>query len=240
MVLMLVLMASLTLGASSAEEIDRQQLIRLIDAAQENNCRDVGFDYEGRQFAPGKSGMEDMKSNYTGSISRRADGANLVDLYYFGKSTGIANHSVVAVFNETTEFSSRQADQKNARIKIAKQGPLEYAGTGNYREIWLNDLVKKFARSQYLYEFEGVRRLDGEECVVGRFRLVYDNSTPKNETVSDVFWIDLNRGGHVVRYERRFQGENLATLTTVRLGRVEASPGKKRSGFRSPARSKRI
>ena len=85
----------------------------------------------------------------------------------------------------------------------------------------------KFANSPYAYEFEGTRDYDDSECAVVRFRLVYPGeTTPKEKTVSEVFWVDLNRGGHVVRHERRMQGENVAGLTTVRLRRFEPRPGK--------------
>ena len=53
-----------------------------------------------------------------------------------------------------------------------------------------------------------------------------DNTVPKEELPSYVFWIDLNRGGHVVRREHYFAGEKLAERTTVRLQRFEPRAGK--------------
>jgi hypothetical protein len=222
----LALMTMLSLDVPASGEMSRQQLVQLIDAAQESNCRDVSFDYEGRQVAPGKKESDGVMLDYTGSFSRRADGASLVDLYLSDKSTGNFSRGVVAILKGTTESSLRRADQKKANITIKTQGPLEFAGPGNYREIWLADFVKKLAGTPYRYEYEGVRQLDGEDCVVVRFRLVLDDSTPKDKTVSYLFWIDLKRGGHVIRHERRFLGENLGSLTTVRLERFEKGPGR--------------
>ncbi len=225
MSLVIALMTTLTLGARPEDGLSRQQLIQLIDSAQEANCRDVSFDYEGRQVSPEKSGQETVRLSYTGTFRHRADGAISVDLYGFDTKSGKANRAIVAILGGTTESSLQGANEKKANITIKKQGPLEYAGLSNFREIWLADLVKKLAESPYRYEYEGVRRIDGQECVVVRFRLVVDDSIPKDKTVSFIFWIDLNRGGHVVRHEQRHRGENLAGLTTVRLGRFEKGPG---------------
>lgn len=220
------LLASVLLGLM-ADDIDRQQLIHLIDAAQAANHRDVSFDYEGKWAFPSKSGQERVEQLYTGSFVHRGDGATLVDIYRFEPEDKQASHGVVAILSGTMTTSTRRADEKQASISIGKQGPLDYAVQGNYRRIWLADWVKKYAESNYIYEFEGIRQLDGAECVVVRFRLAYpETKQSKDEMVSELFWIDLQRGGHVVRFESRDPGDNLTGVTTVRLQRFEPKPGR--------------
>lgn len=226
MSLALALMTTITLGASPEAGMSRQQLAQLIHSAQEDNCRDASFDFEGRQGFPTDARPNDLTENYTGRFRRRADGAMQVDSYRFEQLSGKARHDVVAILEGTTGYSSRKADRKDASITFKKQGPLEYAGTGNYRKIWLADQVEKLAESPYQYEYEGIQRVDGEECVVARFRLTVDDSIPKDKTVSLLFWVDLKRGGHVVRHEQRHRGENLAGLTIIRLGRFERGRGR--------------
>jgi len=223
----LLMTTTLMLASAAGDEISREQLIQLIDAAQTANHQDVSFDYEGRKAVPSKSGPEQVMDVYTGSFIHRSDGAALTDLYHFDQQFKEASHGVVAILDGTTSSSDRRADQKNASISIKKQGPLEYAGPGNYRQIWLADLVKKFALSPYVYEFEGMRQHDGADCIVVRFRLVYTkDEMPKDKTLSEIFWVDLNRGGHVIRHESRVPGNNLSTVTTVQLQRFEPRPGR--------------
>ena len=219
------LMATITVGVSPSEGMSRQQLVQLMDAAQSANCRDATFDYEGKEFVPGKPDAQGIPLNYSGTFKRRADGAIWVDIYSFDNVSGNASRCGVAILNQKTESSMQRADQKNASVEIKEQGILEFAGPGNFRQIWLSDLAKKLAESPYQYQYEGIRSIDDTECIVVRFRLVLDDSTPLNKTVSYIFWIDLNRGGHVLRFEQRFWGENLASLTTVRLARFERGPG---------------
>lgn len=223
--------AALTVG-SSAEELDRAALVRLLDGAQQVACEDVTFEYEGKQFVPGKPeqdsqklGPDGLRLVYSGTFRRRSDGATLIDIYTVDKKTDRAKHAQVALLRGTTEFLARHADQKKGKIAIRKQVPLVFAGPGNYRKIWLADWVRMFAESEYLYDFLGYQDLDGAECLVVRFRLAYDASLPSGNQVSRTFWIDLNRNGQVVRQEYRW-GSDLVGLTTVRLGKFSPEPGR--------------
>ena len=71
-----------------------------------------------------------------------------------------------------------------------------------------------------------MRPRDESECIVVRFRLMVNDEVPAAKLPSYIFYIDLNRGGHVVRCEYYFPGEKLASATTVRLQRFESQAGK--------------
>jgi len=227
----LVVVVTIVSAGPGADGPDRSALIQLLDGAQQAIGRDVTFDYEGKRYFPGiegkgqKLGPDGVKLVYTGKFTRRSDGAALLDIYTFDKKTNRARHAQVAILNGTTESSGRQADEKQAKISIKQQGPLEFAGPGNYRNIWLADWVRKFAESPYLYDSLGYKDLDGAECLVVRFRLAYDEKPVQGVQVSHTFWIDLNRGGQVVRAEKRW-GNDLVGLTTVVLGKFQPGPGR--------------
>lgn len=214
------------------DEFDRSALIKLIDAAQQASYQDVSFDYEGKQYVPGpieqrsqELGPDGVALVYTGSFRRRSDGATLVDIYDLDKRIDRAEHNQIALLNGRTETTSLYADEKQAKISIGSHGPLEYAGRANYRRICMADWVRQFAESAYLYDYLGFKQLDGEECLVVRFRLALNESTSKNRQNSHTFWIDMNRGGNVVRQEHR-RGEDLFGLTTARLEKFATKPGR--------------
>jgi len=228
---LIFLLPSVATGSLPAD-LERADVARLIDGAEQPACRDIVFDYEGKLHVPGpiereslKLGPDGIRSIYTGTFRRRSDGAYAVDVYTLDKRRDRMRHDQVAILGERMESSSIHADEKKAKILVNSQGPLRFAGPGNYRSIWLADWVRKFAESPYMYDFLGYQRLDGVECLVVRFRLALDDSEPRPGQLSHTFWIDLNRGGHVVRHEDR-KGDNLAGLTTVRLEKFTPGPGR--------------
>ena len=219
---------ALMLGSWVGDDMSRQQLSELIDAAQGVRSGDVRFDYEGKRASLRDNAPEEVRRVYTGSFSRRSDGATLIDVYQFDHASKEAYRAIIATTGDIVTSSGRPADQKNANIRTAKIKTRNYAGYGSYQQIWLSDLVKLFANSFYLYEYEGLKRLDDAECVVVRFRLLLadDLKTPKERLPSEVFWVDLNRGGHVIRREHCFPGDKIAEATTIELRSFEPRPGR--------------
>ena len=217
--------------SGNPDDLDRMALVKLIESAQQASCQDVSFDYEGKYIVPGeiertsqRLGPDGVKLVYTGTFRRRADSATLIDLYCDDKRTNRPRHEQVAIFHGMTEVSSIRADEKKAAISISRQQPMYFAGPGNFRAIWLADWVRQLAESPYLYDFLGMKTLDGVGCLVVRFRLVLDETLPREKQISHTFWIDMNRGGHVVRHEQR-TGDDLVILTTVVLKAFNPSPG---------------
>ncbi len=231
MIVPLLLAAVVSVVFEGGAPIDRNGLIQLIEASRPS-FQDVSFEYEGEYIYPREPerksqglGPDGIAETYSGTYVRRGDGATLVDIYRFIHRTKDASHAVIATRSGTVESSSKKASSPEANINIRRAG-IEEVGRGNFGSIWLSDVVLAYARSAYLYEYEGIRALDGHDCLVVRFRLTEDESLPKSKTVSKIFWIDLKRGGHVVHHEQRW-GDDLATLTTgIRLESFEVAPGK--------------
>ena len=199
---------SALLGVALVEDLDRSGLVQLIDTARQSSYQDVSFDYEGKDFVPGpierqslKLGEDGISDVFTGTIRRRFDGAISLDIFNVESRLGKqkAHHSQIALLNDQMEISTLAAAEKQAKISIENPSIIFFAGSTSYRNIWLNDWVRIFAQSQYLYDFLGAEQLDGRQCLVVRFRLVYDESTPRDKQASHTFWMDIQRGGHAGR-----------------------------------------
>lgn len=218
-------------GLVASDELDRSSLIKLIDGAQQAACRDVSFEYEGKEIVPGpierdslKIGPDGIQYVYTGTLRWRSDGAATVDMYTLNKRVDQVLYGQIAILKGITQTSTVAPNTHKANIRIKNQDLIAYAGHGNYRAIWLADYVRMFANSSYLYSFLGYKQVDGKECLVVRFRLVMDDQIPKDKQVSYTFWIDMARGGNVVRVEHRW-GNDLVDLTTIRLDRFAIEKG---------------
>lgn len=223
----MVLFIAAFLMGSSLPDLRRDQLVNFLDASQSSSYENVGFAYEGRVTEVGSDGVETNQEGFTGEFVQRADGARLVSVYKFFKGTQRASHDILAIVNGTSVLSVHPSNEKNANITFNKQDAIESSGTGNFQQIWLSGYAKSLALSDYVYKFGGYENVDGSECAIARFYLVYtDSKVPIEKTVCKVFWIDFSRGGHVVRYESRDPGDHIAQLTTVRLERFEPTKGR--------------
>ena len=226
-------LVAVLLGVAMVEDLDRLGLIQLIDTARQSSYRDISFDYEGKDFVPGpierqslQLGEDGISDVFTGTFRRRSDGAISLDIFDVESRLGKqrAHHSQIALLNDQMEISTLAAAEKQAKISVENPDLIFFAGSTSYRNVWLNDWVRMFAQSQYLYDFLGTEQLDGRQCLVVRFRLVYDESLPRDKQGSHTFWMDFQRGGHVVRHEKRFGGK-LIILGTARLGEFTVKPG---------------
>jgi len=212
--------------------IDRNQLIQLIEASRPD-FQDVSFEYEGEYVCPREQqqksqglGPDGISDTYSGVYVRRRDDVRIVDIYRFVHKTNSASHDVVAIRGDTVESSAKEDDSPKAKIEI-RPARIEDFSPSNFGSIWLRDAVLGYARSTYLYDYVGVRKHDGNDCLVVRFRLIEKEEDASNgRVVSKTFWIDLKRGGHVLHCEERWGDDLVKLMTGVRLESFEAEPGK--------------
>ncbi|MGO9464970.1 MAG: hypothetical protein ACLQIB_08020 [Isosphaeraceae bacterium] len=232
---MLILLLSSVLSATAgqdAAQLDREQLVRLIEASR-SDILDFAFEYEGSYAFPREQeresqglGPDGIQLSYSGTYARRKDGAALAETYTFNHLTKVASHSVITTINGRTESSAQSGKQTKAKVAIRRAAPADFDLTGNYGHILCTDSVLGMARSQLVYEYGGIRDLDSRKCVVVRFWHTEDPAAPKGKLISDVFWIDLERGGNVLRYEQRW-GKDLAKVNTgIRLELFRAPSGR--------------
>ncbi len=232
---LLAAMASVFYGADAS--IDRDQLIRLIEAARPD-FQDVSFEYEGEyvypreeQWKPQGLGPDGIAETYSGIYSRRRDDVRIAEIYRFRRKTNTASRGVIAIKGDTVESAAKSDDSPKAQVNIRRAQTEEF-GPGNVGSIWLRDAVLAYARSTDLYDYVGLRKHDGVDCLVVRFRLTEKEEDQKaiedrqGIIVSKTFWIDLARNAHVLRCEDRWGDDLVKLMTGVRLESFEVAPGK--------------
>jgi hypothetical protein len=121
---------------------------------------------------------------------------------------------------------SRQAGQDQAFItKSAESTPL-FAGDSHFAKIDLRETLLAFARSDVPFSFDGVEDLAGRRCTAISFWYASGPDLAQRGNLSEKFWIDFERGGLVLRHERR-DGSNLMELTMVtKVHKYDAPSGK--------------
>lgn len=224
-----ILLAPPPTSVAGDNEINREALVQLIEAAWANRgYTDASFEYEGKAVYP-RSGGRDRPEipafAYNGTYSMRSDGATRANIYFFDFIDQAAENYVVARLGAQTTVWSKRAEAREASITISEARPTDFQRIGSFGQIMLSDEVVELAQSTLPYQFMGFEMFDGARCAVARFYRS-KGSIDKRNAISDTFWIDLERGGHVLRHEHRL-GENLARiLTGIRLEAHEASPGR--------------
>ncbi len=202
---------------ATEDGIDRNQLIRLIEGAR-SQVTDFAFEYEGEKTCPGQREQQSLRLgpdgvyfSYSGSYSRRSDGATLVEINSVNAIMKHAGQRRISTMNGKTEVSEQLSMSSQPTLAIRPYRYSDFVQTSNYGSLFLSDAVVALARARKPYASEGVQNIDGNECVVVRFQLSDAPQPAPEETVSELFWVDLVRGGHVLRYEQRW-GKNLAKL----------------------------
>ncbi len=212
-------------------QISRQQLISLMEGAR-GEWKDYSFFFEGKSTVLGeaerqsqKLGPDGVQFTYSGTYSRRSDRAVRVESYFFNHRTDTAGHYLVSKFDNTLTVSARSESDEKAEVTIREPGIEDFKRIGSFGQILLADAVIGYALSSYVYRFEGFEQVDGHNCIKVRFLLTQDESLPLEKAVSDVFWIDLQRGGHVLRHERHFRTDVASATTNIRLESFETPEG---------------
>jgi hypothetical protein len=171
--------------------------------------RDVSFVYEGeiRYVGPKEFVRGDPVSifgdDFQGSYAFRSDGATLQDIYYRPMAGDhIVTRKLVALINGKAEKLAVQADSKHAALTPRKfNGPpamLFQTGSAKRLFFWWF-LGESLDPENQAYEFQGWEKVDGRQCLRVELNSIPGSPTP--QFFRDRFWIDMERGGHPLRYE---------------------------------------
>lgn len=226
-----ILFAMIPASAARADEIDREALVQLIQGAQAGaGYSDVSFEFEGQAEFPEENRRADRDDSdaafsYSGTYAMRSDGARRAGIYFFNHLERTSENYVVCTLGSETTVWIKPADAEEAKVTIAEATRTDFQRAGCFGQILEADEVIELARGSRPYEFVGFERLDGARCAVARFYRAIDMKD-KEKAVSETYWIDLERGGYVLRHEHRW-GRNLARLTTdVRLESFDTPSGR--------------
>ncbi len=222
----------LVLGQVSAGEADRTEADRLISLIKglHSPIEDVSFTFEGALWYVGPKQPEKSKmharddgliTRHQGTYSYRNDGATRLDLYRRGfEIDHLMVRSRKTLLNGRYEQLEIAPDMSRSR---QPRNPLSWPGNGSSLDttesphrilyLWFFHLVPTHDPLQV--KVLGTEMVDGHRCTKLFFDLDPD-SGPKS-FLNMFLWVDLQRGGHVLKFDR-YQKSNLAMqLTDVEL-----------------------
>ena len=203
-------------------EVDGEQLMRLLEGLH-SQVHDYELVCEGRiRFADTaeesikEGGPKIHEMDFQGSFGyRSADGADYLDLYQKPiHSDGSFLHGTYAQIKGEFAKTVRSSDQKDLP-QVIEKGP-GVPGSLNFpcspeRIIYLHRWRRWGYRAGNIgYGFEGWDELNGMPTL--RIRV---NEFPRSHLLEEKwsrFWIDLKRGGHVIKHES-FRGSHLESRT---------------------------
>jgi hypothetical protein len=204
-------------------------LIRSIHATY----RDVSFRYEGefRYVGPPKFVEGDpaaMGYAFQGSYVFRADGAVRQELY----RRGFVGDQVIVRTDLALLNGKGQKRSVTADVKVPEGPPREFRGpvamlftTGSAKRMlfsWFFDALTDPAEQGYQYL--GWQELDGHSCLNVQLNDVHGSREPSYFAYR--FWIDLERGGHPLRFEMVAGGKVRLRVDSIKLERLVPERGK--------------
>ena len=229
---------ALSARASLGQDIDDQQLLRMIDALQ-SPLSSLYCEYEGERLecGPQKAQWKFDVGNDTGLLERysgifryKAQDKYLNDIYHdfsankFNRQRTIATQSILSTESGTQIFS--RADGSSGKVEARHVTSADFEITGSYGTIFLVRSLRedlKYDKKQLVVE--GTEVVDGAPCE--RYAIVMGRKPYSIETgLVERFWVDLGRNGHVLKKERWSSGQLLNVVSEIELKSYEGESGK--------------
>ena len=228
------MMCSLLLVFQSADRVDVEQLVRLVET-QSAVIRDLSFLYEGTNRWVGPQsiiGMDVMMfgEQFQGAYLYRRNDAAMKDVYLKKHDNAAQLRRLKVVFLKSG-IRQMMIDANEKPLRAARSQPPSIGGSMHslnrygspnllFRTWLLLDLAKHSAER---YRFVGWDSIDGHNCI--RFRLIADDKQD-HEGFYDEYWVDLERTANVLRVDS-FDAKKLrARLDSVQLQEVSTVDGK--------------
>jgi hypothetical protein len=204
---------------------DKSVLTGLLEAAYAPT-KDLSFEYEGKMTYPqgGESEIHDVHGlfdDYSGVISERRDGAVSVDIYHrFHKRRPEIVRETIAILGERCEIYTRTVDQRGATGQVVNAHYSRPEVSGSMSRIsFANTLIGLLRDGNWSVIQEGFEEISGHRCIVVKFTFILDNALMLR------FWIDLERGGHALKYEM-MQGKGVSMRAfNIKLEQFKDSHG---------------
>lgn len=229
----LVSLALLALSArgSLGQDIDDQQLLRMIDALQAP-LQSLYCEYEGErleyQLAVGND--TGLFQRFSGIFRYKAKDKYLNDIYHdflankLNPQRRIATQSILSTESGTQIFS--RADGSSGMVEARHVTSVDFETTGSYGMIFLVRTLRedlKYDKKRFVVE--GTEAVDGTPCE--RYSIVMGEKPYPIETgLVERYWVDLSRNGHVLKKERWSRGQLLNVVSEIELKSFERESGK--------------
>ena len=214
--------------------LDAESLSRIL-ATIHVPIDDVRFEYEGSyRFLGTKSekdlGPEGIVDTFSGRFAWRRDGAVLVDCYHRNSTDGKLTRRSLAILKGKAEIYDRPFDQVGGAGVIQEAQSSIILQTSSPGSMFSIAWIRPFLSDPHMYmTHEGSVELDGRRVELLAFAYKKPNDAyPTLKNASGFrMWIDLERGGLVLKQER-YDGNDtqLASRMTVEIDRFPLSSSK--------------
>jgi len=230
---MLLLLSALLL-ADQAAELNGDQLMRMLQAIH-SEIRDFECVCEGESTCPGAQASKINNQDnthewaYQASYAYRADGAACIDLYQkplSGNSPFL--HKVfthlgdkVTKLTETPDSTGRSLPPT---VRNGGPGAFSFLGSPERFLLFAEWLRIGYSTNTVDYKYEGWEEIGGNAVI--RFAI---DPFPKSKNRGKHlvrYWLDLNRTGHVLKYEWYFESNLRDRMHHVELAQFPTLDGK--------------
>ena len=221
----------LSARASLGQDIDDQQLLRMIDALQ-SPLKSLYCEYEGERLEYQLAVGNDMGlyQRFSGIFRYKAKDKYLNDIYHdflankLNPQRRIATQSILSTGSGTQIFS--RADGSSGRVEARHVTSVDFEITGSYGRIFLVRTLRedlKYDKKRLVVE--GTEVVDGTPCE--RYAIVMGKQPYSIDTGLVVrYWVDLARNGHVLKKERWSRGQLLNVVSEIELKSYQGESGK--------------
>lgn len=198
---------------------------------------DVFFEYEGqvKVHIPDKSGNKvdawhDL-DNFSGSILYRKDGSiklESIHIETYPNSKPLKRHYMLSTIKDmSTKYEGRD-DLQGAEKKISSFNDTYYPGSVS--RIFMVPYIKAlshYPKARMIHEGDEV--IDGHKCEIFSFIMGkdFETSTVKNAAGLMRFYLDMQRGGHALKFEMLAGGEIVSQVVDINLEEFTTQNGLK-------------
>lgn len=229
-----IYLLALALGLQPAKpEVDADQFIRLLRAAR-SDLKDVAFIFEGEDRFVGPPGL--LKSDpsrlddaFQGTFAYRSDGRESLQSYRLPihKEKVIQRDRKVINGKECQEVTDYPDIRKSGKVEkhpVDPWGLLEAGTPERFLFLWVFNAMED--PGDWGYEYQGWEEVDGHRCLKIQMEEIPGLRPPQKGTLPIRYWIDMDRGGWVLKCEQIRNGRVVSRFSNIKLAQVPTEDGK--------------
>ncbi len=221
----------LTVLDQASGTLDADQFIRLIHG-QHEPIRDVTFLFEGqmRFVGPAQLRTADVSATFTqdfqGTFAWRADGACSIDVYVYGENAVPVTRRSGSLIAGRLMTRYMSPDRDASRVPIQPHGERfdTIENTISPVAFFMPYFFRDYKPQGMDYQFQGWEPVDGHECIVVKVNTF--RGPTGQERYYEKYWIDVQRGAHLLKLERYHNDRLTQRIDRVELIQVPSTPGK--------------
>jgi len=205
--------------------IDKNSFRQSLESHQPE-LRDLRCEIEGTRRVSSREGQpsgnsedEDVVDTFAGTFVWTRDGNAVFETYHRDVASGeISEKQIIISKDEGKAWESlRLVDTPYSTANLINPSMAHTKFAGSYGAISLRDQLLRYLQLPRL------RVVSEEEQVGGRRLLRLDFLAPDSKVLFYQYWVDLERGGHVIQMKNYLGDKGLMGESVVRLGLFEVN-----------------